>query len=161
MTTTHRPRFLLHPFLLLTAIALVLAVSVSGIASANSVKPSVGDYEAHPLEVTGIYKLGAFAVTNNGGKRRIVSSELLPGIFYPNLGTCDSLDLPLSTESIPISKAGKFSVRDHTAVKNDSLLVVWKGHWTKPKKVTGSLTIKYKGCSSKFKWAASRSTPVG
>jgi hypothetical protein len=150
MTPGHL-RFLTLPFLAMLA----LAIPSAG-GAAKVVKPSAGDYEAQPVKVEGIYQLGAFAVVNEAGKRRIVSSELYQGIFYPDLGKCDSFNLPLATESIPISTTGRFSVRERTPAGKNSVLVVWKGRWEKPKKVSGTLRIEYKSCSSKIKWVGRR-----
>lgn len=155
MSTLRTLRFLTLPFLAL----LVLAMP-SMVGAARSVKPSAGDYEARPAKIDGSYQFGAFAVLNEGGKRRIVSSELYQGIFYPDQGKCDSFNLPLATESIPISATGRFSVREQTPAGKDSVLVVWKGRWEKPKKVSGSLKIEYKSCSSKIKWVGRRTKPV-
>jgi hypothetical protein len=155
MSTIRNLRFLTLPFLAVLALAVP-----SMVGAAKAVKPSAGDYEAQPVKIDGNYQFGAFAVVNEGGKRRIVSSELYQGIFYPDLGECESFNLPLVTESIPISATGRFSVRERTPAEKDSVLVVWKGRWEKPKKVVGTLEIEYKSCSSKVKWVGRRTKPV-
>ena len=150
---------LLAPSLLLTLALLGAAV---GEAATDRVKPSGGDYETEPIVRSGVvYQPGAFAVINEGGKRRIVSSERYAGIYYPDLGKCDSYDVPLVTETIPVSRRGRFSIRERTPVKRGSLRVRWKGHWTKPKRVVGTLEISYKGCSSKIKWVGRRTASGG
>jgi hypothetical protein len=152
------PRFRL----LALALVLVLAPAVllgpaAGGAATDRVKPRAGDYESEPIVKSGVvYQPGAFAVVNEGGKRRIVSSERYEGIYYPDLGKCDRFDVPLATESIPISRRGRFSARERTPVKRGSLRVRWKGHWTKPGRAVGTLAISYRGCSSKIKWVGRR-----
>ena len=152
-----RSRFRLLALSLLLTPALL--GPMAGEAATDRVRPSAGDYETEPIIQSGVvYQPGAFAVVNEGGKRRIVSSERYEGIYYPDLGKCDSYDVPLVTESIPVSRRGRFSVRERTPVKRGSLRVRWKGHWTKPKRVVGTLQISYRGCSSKIKWVGRRAT---
>ncbi len=155
MTMTRHLRFLTLPFLAMLTLAIP-----SGVGGAQVVKPSAGDYEARPVKIDGNYQFGAFAVVNEAGKRRIVSSELYQGIFYPDVGKCDDFNLPLATESIPISATGRFSVREQTPAGKDPVLVVWKGRWEKPKRVSGSLKIEYRSCSSKIKWVGRRTKPA-
>ncbi len=152
-------RSLALPFVLICALAAPIG---SPADTLSRVKAKTGDYEATPLKISGVYQLGAFSVVNEGGKRRIVSSEAVQGIFYPDTGKCDSFNVPLTAESIPISRKGRFSIRDRYPVKGDSILAVWKGTWLKPKKVAGTLKIAYRGCTSKIKWVGRRSaSPTG
>ena len=102
------------------------------------------------------FQYGVFAVVSDGARRRIVSSESFAGIYFPHPADCDSYEVPLVAESIPISAKGRFSVRERTPVKRGSLLVVWDGAWKKPKRVEGTLKIKYKGCTVKTAWAGRR-----
>lgn len=140
------------------ACALLLPIGSGAAETPNPrVKPGAGYYEAAPKKLPNVvYQLGAFAVVNEGGKRRIVSSELYQGIFYPDLGKCDDYNVPLTAESIPITKKGRFSIRDSYPVKGNSVLAVWKGSWRKPNKVVGTLKISFKDCRSKFKWVGKR-----
>ncbi|MFN8112038.1 MAG: hypothetical protein U0R51_02445 [Solirubrobacterales bacterium] len=126
-------------------------------AGAGSVTPATGIYSAEPAKLTnGVYTPGVFAVVSDGAKRRIVSGENYDGIYYPDQGKCDQFNVPLVTESIPISARGKFKVRERTPVRKGSVLVVWKGTWTKPKRVKGTLRISYGDCSSKIAWTGKR-----
>ena len=121
------------------------------------VKASAGDYEATPKKLsTTQYQYGSFSVVNEGGKRRIVATEQQSVISYPYVAKCDALGVPLATESIPISAKGRFSVRDVTKSNGRSLTVVWKGAWSKPKQVAGTLKLTYGDCSSKIDWVGKR-----
>jgi hypothetical protein len=141
--------------LLLPLLTLALLGPAAGEAAPERVKPRAGDYEAEPRVRSGVvYQPGAFTVLNERGKRRIVSSERYEGIYYPDIGRCDHFDVPLVTESIPVSRRGRFSARERTPVKRGSLRVRWKGRWTKPKRAVGTIKISYRGCTSKLKWVA-------
>lgn len=152
MIRLRNPRSLTLPLLALIALAIP--------AEAAAVKPAAGDYEARPAKIDQDYQMGAFSVVNEGGDRRIVASELYDGIYYPDLGECDSFTLPLAAESIPVSASGRFSVRERTPVRKSSVLVVWKGRWVKPKKVAGTIRVAYKDCSAKVEWVGSRIPPA-
>ena len=142
---------------LLVGCALLAAPIGSAADTVPRVKPSAGDYEAAPKKLTNdLYQVGSFSVVNEGGKRRIVATEALSAIAYPYQGKCDVFNNPLTAESIPVSKKGRFSIRDKTKVKGGSILVVWKGAWSKPTRVAGTLKIAFKGCSSKIKWVGKR-----
>ena len=95
-------------------------------------------------------------MVNEGGKRRIVGTEELSVITYPYVGKCEAFDVPLTTESIPISRKGRFSVRDVSQSNGRAVTVVWKGAWYKPKKVAGTLKLTYGHCSSKIDWVGKR-----
>lgn len=141
-----------------TLLAAVLALSLLGFGAgeAMAVKPAPGIYSAEPAKPSGLYQLGVFAVTGEGGKRRIVAAENYDGIYYPDLGKCDSFEVPLVTASIPVSAKGRFRVRERTPVRKGSILVVWKGAWSKPRRVRGTLRISYGDCRSKIAWTARR-----
>ncbi|MEZ5074917.1 MAG: hypothetical protein R2691_08820 [Solirubrobacterales bacterium] len=131
-------------------------------STAAAVTPSTGDYRAEPAKLTGAFTLGLFAVTADGGRRWIVSSESYPGIYYPDAGRCDDHDVPLVSERIPISRKGRFRVRERTPVGKGSILVVWKGAWVKPRRVTGTIRISYRRCDSKIAWVGRRAKlPTG
>lgn len=140
------------------AAAIAAALAIAAGPAAAAVRPAAGIYSAQPAKKTsGIYQLGVFAVVAEGGKRRIVSGENYDGIYYPDAGKCDNFKVPLVTESIPISARGRFKVRERTPVRKGSILVVWKGAWTKPKRVEGTLRIRYGDCRSKIAWTGRRS----
>jgi hypothetical protein len=141
--------------------AVLLAPAPASADTAPRVKPAAGAYELRPAKITSSFALGAFSVVNDGGRRRIVSSERYAGIFYPDLGECDSVNVPLTAESVAISRKGRFSIRDRYPVKGKAIVVKLKGAWVKPKKVLGTVRIRYKGCRSKFKWVGRRLLPIG
>lgn len=134
----------------------VLALALAGPAVAAT--PSAGDYESIPLLGDGgTFTYGLFTVAKDGPKRQIVPSEDRSGIYYPDVGKCDSVDLPLAAPSIPISPGGRFKVKERFEVTDsDAVTVSWKGRWRKPKRVTGTITIKSEGCSSTVDWKGYR-----
>lgn len=151
--------------LIATLATAVMGASLLGSAAdagpAPRIKPAAGAYELRPAKITSSFAAGAFSVVNEGGKRRIVSSEQYIGIFYPDLGECDDLNVPLTASSVPVNGKGRFSIRDKYPVKGKAIVVKLKGAWVKPKKVVGTVRIAYKGCSSKIKWVGRRLLPIG
>ena len=141
-----------------TLLAATLDVSLLGVGAgeAAAVKPAAGVYSAEPAKPSGIYQLGVFAVATDGGKRRIVPAESYDGIYYPDLGRCDSYEVPLAASSIPITAKGRFEVRDRKSVRKGTIRVAWKGAWVKPRRVRGTLRISYGDCRSKIAWRARR-----
>jgi hypothetical protein len=140
--------------------AICIAVLVGAMAvpaTASTKKVAVGDYESAPTISSGkSYSVGVFTVVKDGGKRQIVRGEQYNGIFYPDAHECDSYDLPLAAESIPISSTGRFRIKEKTPVEDSFVSVNWKGHWSKPGVVAGSITIKFDGCTSKHKWTGGK-----
>src|SRR5215218_7717525 len=151
MRTRHPLRFMALPFVAACALAVPLG---SQAETQPRVKASSGNYEATPKKLsTTPYQYGKFSVVNEGGKRRIVATEELSVISYPYVAKCaGALGVPLTTESIPISRKGRFSVRDVTKSNGRTMTVVWKGAWYKPNRVEGTLKLTYGGCSSKIDW---------
>lgn len=146
--------------LLKTSTLVVLALlALDGVAvsTAAGKKVSVGNYESAPNLPSGKgYDVGVFSVEKSGGKRQIVRTDAFLGIYYPDDGKCDDLDLPLAVESIPISASGRFKVIERTPAEDAFVKVKWKGRWTKPGIVKGSITIKHDDCSSTRKWAGGK-----
>ncbi len=150
-----------HKARIVAAIAAGVALLAVGTASATAaVKPATGVYSAQPKKLATGYQEGLFALVNEGGKRRIVAYEGAGAIYYPDAGKCDDAQIPLVTESIPVSAKGRFELRERTPVRNDSLLVVWKGAWEKPRRVEGTVRIKYGKCDSTFSWVGRRTKPI-
>lgn len=129
-------------------------------SAAAPVKPAIGVYSAQPKKLATGYQEGLFALVKDGGKRRIVAYEAAAGIYYPDAGKCDDKQIPLTAESIPVSAKGRFELRDRTEAGKGSLLVVWKGAWKKPRRVEGTVRIKYGDCNSKFAWVGKRTKPL-
>ena len=153
MRTKQTLRFLT----LAIVLACALLLPVGSQAGTSRIKASAGDYEATPKKLsTGVYQLGSFSVVNEGGKRRIVATEQLSVITYPYIGSCEAMGIPLAAESIPISRKGRFSVRDVSKANGRTVTVVWKGSWSKPRKVAGTLKLTYGDCSSKLDWVGKR-----
>jgi hypothetical protein len=138
--------------------AALLAIAASPATAA--VKPSLGVYSAEPKKLATGYQEGLFALVNDGGRKRIVAYESAAGIYYPDAGKCDDEQIPLATDSIPVSAKGRFKHRERIQVKRGSLLVVWKGAWKKPRRVEGTVRIKYGKCDSKFGWVGRRTKPA-
>lgn len=145
----------MRPVVALTSAALA-ALALA--ASAGAVTPAAGDYQAKPiLDESGTFTYGLFTVVKEDGKQSIVASEDRTGIYYPDIGKCDNLDLPLSAVSIPVSKTGRFKIKERIEVtQSDSVTVRWRGHWRKPKRVIGEITIKSEGCTSTEDWKGYR-----
>ena len=58
----------------------------------------------------------------------MVASEGRTGIYYPDVGKCDNLDLPLSAVSIPVSKTDRFKIKERIEVtQSDTVTVKWRG----------------------------------
>jgi hypothetical protein len=146
------PRRLAARSLLASACALLVGGAT---ATAAKAPVAVGDYAAIPkLETGGAYTEGAFSVAKEPGKRTIVAREELDGIYYPDVGKCDDQQIPLVADTIPISSTARFKIRDKTELDATAIVVVWKGHWTKAKKIAGTITIKSGDCSSTNAWTA-------
>lgn len=141
--------------LLIALVALALGIGAAGAAGATRV--AAGDYQSAPIiPADRAYTVGVFSVVKSGGKRQIVRSGEYEGIFYPDANECDDLDLPLAAESIPISSTGHFSVVEKTPTEDSFVQVTWKGRWSRPGVVAGSITIKRGGCTSTHKWAGGK-----
>jgi hypothetical protein len=138
---------------------IVLPAIAAGPASA-AVRPAAGVYSAEPKKLATGYQEGLFALVADGSKRRIVAYEGAAGIYYPDAGKCDGEQIPLTAESIPVSAKGRFGVRDRTRTRKGTLLVVWKGAWTKARRVEGTVRIEYGKCDSKFDWVGRRTKPA-
>ena len=145
---------------ILVAIAAGAALLASAAPAAAAVKPSVGVYSAEPKRLVTGYQEGLFALVRDGTKRRIVAYEGVAGIFYPDAGKCDGESIPLTAASIPVSAKGRFGLRDRAEARKGSLLVVWKGAWTKPRRVEGTVRIKYGKCDSKIDWVGKGTKPA-
>ena len=161
MRTKLTLRFLTLPFVAACALSLPIGSEADTLPR---VKASAGDYEATPKKLsTTQYQYGKFSVVNEGGKRRIVATENLSVISYPYVAKCEgALGVPLATESIPISRKGRFSVRDVSKSNGRTVTVVWKGAWYKPNRVEGTLKLTYGDCSSKIDWVGKRTaSPTG
>lgn len=127
---------------------------------ANAAAPkrvAVGDYEAVPVVAAEDPRgVGVFSVEKSNGKRQIVRSDQFLGIYYPDSLECDDFDLPLAAESIPISSTGRFRISEKTPVQDTFVDIRWKGHWSKPGVVAGSITIMHDGCTSTRKWTGGK-----
>jgi len=140
--------------------AIAIAFVATLPATSAAAVPRAGLYEAAPAKPAGVYQLGTFAVVAEGGRRRIVAAEGYEGIYYPDAGRCDGYEVPLVTERIPITRRGRFAVRERTPVRKGSLRVVWKGTWKKPGRLAGKLRISYRRCESKIRWVGRRTGPA-
>lgn len=122
-------------------------------ASAATAPVASGEYEGAPVVESGhTYQIASFAVSRENGKHTMTASEQYDGIFYPDVGKCDNFELPLVADNIPISSTGRFKIKEKTPVEDTAVTVNWKGHWTKAKRVAGTITIKFDGCTSTEDW---------
>ena len=139
--------------------AFVLGLGVAGGAiAANHKPPAKGDYMADLANFNGTYGQGAWTVTKDGGKRVMVASAQYNGIYYPDPGKCDNYSIPTQATSIPISKAGKFHLKETDAVAgtNDVVKVDWKGKWKSATKVVGTIKLSNGNCSSSNDFTAAK-----
>jgi hypothetical protein len=144
--------------LFLISMACVGALAVTGMAVAGKSKPpATGEYVAD-LTINGTYGQGAWMVSKDGGKRVIVRAPQYNGIYYPDPGKCDNYDLPLAAETVPISKNGKFHVRETDPVPgaNVEVKVDWKGKWKSATKVVGTIKLSSGNCSSSNDFTAAK-----
>lgn len=137
--------------------AALLAASAAPAVVAPIAPVSTGNYEAVPKVADGgTYSTGLFSVEREDGRRKIVPTDGFDGIFYPDIGECDELSLPLLAKSVPISPLGRFRIRERTPVDGGTVQVRWQGRWGRAKRVAGSITIKFDGCTSTVDWSGHR-----
>lgn len=140
---------------------LAVALAVLGVAEmavgAKNKPPATGDYQAD-LDINGTYSQGGWTVVKDGGKRQIVASGQYNGIYYPDPGECDKYSLPLKAASVPISKSGKFHIKETNTPGGTSveIQVDWKGKWKSATKVVGTIKIASGNCSSSNEFTAGK-----
>jgi hypothetical protein len=137
---------------------LVLGLAAVAVAVAGSHKPpATGDYQAD-LDVNGTYSQGGWTVIKDGGKRMIVASAQYNGIYYPDPGDCDNYSLPITATSVPLSKSGKFHVKETDPVAGTSteIKVDWKGKWKSATKVVGTIKLANGNCKSSNPYTAEK-----
>ena len=136
----------------------VLAFGITAVAVAGKNKPpATGEYVAD-LDVNGTYGQGGWVVAQDGGKRVMVAAPQYNGIYYPDPGKCDNYSLPLTATSVPISKAGKFHVKETDPVPgtDDVVKVDWKGKWKNATKVVGTIKLASGNCKSANEYTAAK-----
>jgi len=151
---------------LLTVVLALALLALGGLtlsaSAAGAKKVSVGDYQSAPvIAANKDYSVGVFSVERDAGKRWIVPTDGYLGIYYPDAGDCDDLDLPLAKGRLPISSKGRFNHSEKTPVADGFVKVRWKGRWTKAGVVSGSIKLKYGTCSSNRKWTGGKVTTAG
>ena len=145
-------------FRMVFVVACVLSVAlVAGAGAAKHKPPATGEYEAD-LEIHGSYSLGGWVVTKDGGKRTMVADPQYGGIYYPDPGKCDHYSLPITATSVPISKSGKFHVKEADPVGGTDVVVKvdWKGKWKSATKVTGTIKLASGNCKSANEYVAAK-----
>ena len=138
--------------------AALLALGIAGVAGAAKNKPpATGDYVAD-LDIESTYQQGAWTVVKDGNKRQMVASGEYNGVYYPDPNECDNLNVPLSASSVPISKRGKFRVKDRFTPSGTSeeIVVDWKGKWKSATKVVGTIEIASGNCRSRNDFTAAK-----
>lgn len=142
---------------LLVALLAFGALSPVDAGAAGTKKVAAGDYQASPVVASSKnYSVGVFTVARAGTARQIVRTEGYLGIYYPDDNKCDDFDLPLAADTIPVSSTGRFKLKEKTPVEDEFVQVVWKGRWTKPGVVKGSITLKHDGCTSTREWSGGK-----
>jgi hypothetical protein len=135
-----------------------LALGLAGFAVAGKHKPpATGQYVAD-LEVNGSYGQGVWAVDKDGGKRVMVAAPGYSGIYYPDPGKCDGYDVPISKTSVPLSKNGRFHVKETDTVPGTTtdIKVDWKGKWKSATKVVGTIELASGHCHSSDEFTAAK-----
>ena len=140
--------------------AVPAALLVLAAAAQARTRVGLGDYQASVVKVDS-YTLGAFTVVKDKQRRKIVPTDSNRGIFYPDANECDRFDLPLAAQRIPIKANGRFVIRERTPAQNSFVRVVWKGHWSQPGVVSGSISIAYGDCTSRHRWTGGKVAKAG
>ena len=117
-------------------VVVVLACTAAAAHGAGPVAPvALGDYEAAPVvDEGGTYSTGIFSVARVAGKRKLVPTEGFDAIFYPDVGKCDQLALPLLAATLR-SSGPAASNQGEDPRRGRHGRVDWKGRWTKAKRV--------------------------
>jgi hypothetical protein len=141
-------------FALLAALALA-APSVAG----KRQRVALGDYEATlNLPTDTKWVQGRFTVAKLKGKRAIVPTEEFGAVYYPDANQCETFSTPLVADRIPISKRGRFKIRERTQADAGDMVVTWTGRWTAPRVVAGKIVIRYGDCVSRLRWTGARAS---
>ncbi|MFN8152131.1 MAG: hypothetical protein U0R24_13540 [Solirubrobacterales bacterium] len=148
----------------LIAAAFAVALSAGGADGAKSKPPKTGIYGAMPTKPEeASYKPGAWVVVKDGGKLKMVRYPEYSAIFFPErTDGCNPYTLGLPDESVPVSKSGRFHVKEEIPIggTDDALSVDWKGRWTTPSKVKGTVKLGLGKCHETVPWTGKRSGPV-
>lgn len=146
-------------------LSLGLAAAPAAVGDGKRKAPKTGLYgavpELKPNQVS--YQPGAWVVVKDGSKRVMVRDPQYSWIFWPEPGEgCNPYSVGLTAQTVAISKAGKFHVKEKIPISgiDDQVSVDWKGRWTKPTKLEGTVKISFKNCSEKLEWTGSREGPV-
>lgn len=147
----------------LAAVA-VLAVAVGAGASAKRAKPKAGLYEAQPTDLRNgeFYGPGQFVLLKDGGAFQMVRDPTNSAIFFPSVADdCNPYDVGLSETSYPVSKAGKFRIKEKLPIAgiDDQVSIDWKGHWVDKKHLEGTIKIAFQGCSTTEPYDGKRTGP--
>ena len=140
------------------AVLATAALLPVGAVAANEKPPKTGDYEGAPKVAGGeSYSVSEFGVGKEKGKLFLTSPSGYSGIYYPDSGKCDPYDVPLSAAKVPISKSGRFHVKDTYTVtdgnKTGDIKVDWTGHWTNAIFVNGTIKISFGKCTDSRTWS--------
>lgn len=149
----------------LIAAALVVALGAGGADGAKSKPPRTGLYEAVPkLKPSDTsYQPGSWAVVRDGEKLAMVANPAYSAIFWPERGDgCNPYSVGVPDTSVPISKSGRFHVKEKIPIggTEEVLSVDWKGHWTKPTKLKGTVKLGLGKCHETVSWTGKRSGSV-
>lgn len=121
-----------------------LAIAASAIGA--GVAPKTTTYAVAADAGAALTDAGVFAVEKNDqGKFRMVVDPEYTKIYYPDARKCDDSVIPLSGTEYPISRQGRFEIKD----TNADVKVTWKGHWTTKTDLKGTIKISYGGCTDK------------
>jgi hypothetical protein len=145
-------------------VVFALVVAPAGAGDGKRKPPKTGAYEAVPdVKANESYQPGAWVLVKDGTKLVMVTDPQYAGIFWPERGGgCNPYSVFVPGGKVPVSKAGKFHVKTKVPVVgiDDQVSLDWKGHWTKPTKLEGTVKVSFDGCTEKLEWSGSRTGAV-
>ena len=152
-------------FSIIGVVLLAIALSATGATGAKTKPPKTGIYEAVPKLKKGdeSYQPGSWVVIKNGSKLEMVRNPVYSGIFWPERSEgCNPYSVGLAAESVPISKSGRFHVKEKIAIAgtDETISVDWAGRWTNATKLKGKVKLAIDGCRETIPYTGSREGPV-
>lgn len=151
--------------LIVVAAALALSLSAGGAGGAKQKPPKTGIYGAIPKTKKGdvSYKPGVWMLVKDGGKLQMIRYPEYSAIFWPEPPDgCNPYTIGLTAESVPVSKTGRFHAKEKIPISgtDETLSVDWKGRWTKPTKLKGTVKLGLGNCHETVPYTGSRNGPL-
>jgi hypothetical protein len=148
----------------MVGLVFALVVGPAGAGGEKRKAPKTGVYEAVPdVKPNESYQPGAWVLVKDGKKLVMVADPQYSGVFWPERGDgCNPYTAFVPGGKVPVSKTGKFRVKTKISIVgvDKPVSLDWKGHWTKPTKLEGTVRVAFDDCSGKVKWTGSRTGAV-